>query len=94
MPLDEYHSWLRFYAEEPWGDVRADLRSAITSALIARTMGGRKGATPMDYMPVVAAQRDADEKALDMRQRTAIIRQTFEGNLGGVRVRRVKLERS
>jgi hypothetical protein len=93
MSITEYRSWVKFYAEEPFGDVRADLRAGIVSSLIARTMGGKKNAKPMDYMPIVAAQRDADAKAATHDQRVAGMRQVFEGNLGGMRVKRVRLQR-
>ena len=93
MTIDEYRSWLAFYEEEPFGDVRADLRAGIVGALIARTMGGRKGAKPMDYMPIVAGQMRADEASMGIDARTRQMRQSFEGNLGPLRVRKIALER-
>lgn len=93
MTVTEYQSWLVFYREEPWGDVRADLRSGIVAALIARTMGGKKNARPIDFMPVVDARRKDEERAMSQSQRNAISRQIFEGNLGPMRVRRTKVKR-
>lgn len=87
----EYTAWLAFYEVEPFGDVRADLRAGIVSALIARTMGGRRDASPLDYMPIVEADRQEREKEMTQRERNAAMRQVFEGNLGSMRVRKVKI---
>jgi hypothetical protein len=93
MPIAEYRSWVAFYAEEPFGDVRADLRSGIVASLIARTMGGRKTAKPIDYMPIVAAQREDDQRRVTTDARNAIMRQTFEGNLGTTRVKTARIRK-
>lgn len=93
MPVAEYRSWTMFYEEEPWGDVRADLRSGIVAALIAKTMGGRKNARPIDFMPVVQSQRKADASRMTQRQKNRVMRSTFETNLGPMRVHRVRIKR-
>jgi hypothetical protein len=64
MTVSEFKSWQEFYFEEPFGDVRADLRIGVLSALVARAAGGAKArdVKPLDFMPVVKAQHDADER--------------------------------
>jgi hypothetical protein len=93
MTVVEYRQWQAFYALEPFGDVRADMRSGIVAALIARTMGGRKNATPLDYMPIVAAQDKEREAAQTQRDRNVQARAAFAGILGPIRLRRVNLKR-
>jgi hypothetical protein len=51
MPATELMEWVQYYGVEPFGEFRADLRSAIVATVIARTMGGSKKATPADFMP-------------------------------------------
>jgi hypothetical protein len=91
MSAAEYRSWVAYYGEEPFGDVRADLRAGIVAAVIARTMGGNKRAKPIDFMPIVRGQRERDEQNANVRR--VMIRQGFESNLGAMRVRRLKLRR-
>jgi hypothetical protein len=62
MSLSEYASWRDFYEEEPFGDVRADLRAGVVAMTVARAVGGNKDATPIDFMPIVRRmQARADE---------------------------------
>jgi hypothetical protein len=93
MPFAEFRGWLAFYADEPFGDTRADLRSGIVAALIARTMGGKKNAKPIDFMPIVASQRRADEARVTKTAQSAIIRNAFEAGLGPIKMRRVKIRK-
>jgi hypothetical protein len=51
MPATELVEWVEFYGVEPFGDFRADLRSAIVATTIARTMGGNRKVRPIDFMP-------------------------------------------
>lgn len=43
MPFRVYREWHAYYQVEPFGEKRADFRSAIVAATIANTMGRRKG---------------------------------------------------
>lgn len=48
--------WQAYFAEEPWGEERADLRSGILASTIANWSGkvlreGEKPMTPRDFMP-------------------------------------------
>jgi hypothetical protein len=93
MSAAEYMQWQRFYADEPFGDVRADLRAGVVAATVARTVA-RRGSriSPLDYMPIVAAQR---ERVMATHAgRVAAIRNTFESNLGTLSLRHTKIKRS
>lgn len=65
MSSEEFSIWCALWAEEPWGDYRADLRAAI----VARTVAGFAGKTLpagaevalTDFMPFVGR---SDEKEL------------------------------
>jgi len=58
--------WLDFYAVEPWGDTRADLRAGIVAAVIANANRDAKRRpepfTPADFMPL-APRREIDAAA-------------------------------
>jgi hypothetical protein len=49
----EYASWLAFSRVEPFGEARADLRSAVVAAVVANAHRGKgaKAFTPADFMP-------------------------------------------
>ena len=64
----EFGEWVLFAADEPFGDLRADLRAGIVASVIATTMGGRRNAKPTDYMPFLQrAERAAAVAAPDPR---------------------------
>ena len=50
----ELSEWVAFYSLEPWGDERADLRQAITSATLANIHRGKgqRAYKPEDFMPL------------------------------------------
>jgi hypothetical protein len=93
MTMDEYAEWVDYYADDPFGEMRADLRSGVLSVVIAKSMGSKKRLDPMDFMPIVAAQKAADEAAATMRERVQTMRNTFESNLGSIRLRRTRLNK-
>lgn len=88
MSYSEFQSWVKYYGEEPFGDVRADLRAGVVASTLARVMGGNKRARPLDFMPIVKAQKLEDEAAQSVATR---MRHVFESNLGALRLRRTKL---
>jgi len=59
----EFGEWAAFAADEPFGDLRADLRAGIVASTIARTMGGRASAKPTDYMPFLERAQQAERAA-------------------------------
>lgn len=89
MPAAEYIQWGRYYAEEPFGEVRADLRAGVISSTFANVMRGKRGRAmrPMDFMPIVKRQQEKDVPQVDS------LKQAFESGLGG-KVRRLKLRRN
>lgn len=53
ITVPEFQRWVEFYAIEPWGEERADLRAGIVAAVIANCHRG-KNTTPYsarDFMP-------------------------------------------
>ncbi len=59
---DELTEWMAFYQLEPFGDFRADLRSAIVACTLANAHRSKEGRpfTPEDFMPFVDRQHKAD----------------------------------
>jgi hypothetical protein len=55
---DELTEWMAFYQLEPFGDFRADLRSAIVASTLANAHRSKEGKpfTPEDFMPFVDKQ--------------------------------------
>lgn len=55
MSWREYLEWSEYYAVEPWGEDRADLRAGIVSSVIANTNRDPKRRPkpfePVDFMP-------------------------------------------
>lgn len=53
MSAREFQGWVRFYALDPWGDQRADLRMGILASTLAN-LHAKRGARyirPQDFMP-------------------------------------------
>jgi hypothetical protein len=76
--------WLAFYAIEPFGDERADLRMAINTSMLAninRDANVRKQPfTELDFMPFVPKQI---KQKIDHKQQSRMIREALLGR--GVR---------
>jgi hypothetical protein len=58
MPATELAEWALLYRESPFGEFRADLRSGIVAAVVARTQGNAS-AKPSDFMPYFMFERPA-----------------------------------
>ena len=58
--IREFYQWQHFYAIEPWGEERADLRSAIIAYTVA-SIHAKKGAKirVADFMPQFGRQTEA-----------------------------------
>ncbi|MGE3932351.1 MAG: hypothetical protein AB7F67_03825 [Rhodospirillaceae bacterium] len=69
MTAVEFDEWRAFFAVEPWGEERADLRAALTTAAVYNVNRGRGQSAfkPIDFMPNVKHDRDqlARRRALD-----------------------------
>lgn len=63
MTLEQFRLWQGYFAIEPWGEERADLRMAIeTSALVnMQIVRGRK-TKPRDFMPNFDARPPAADE--------------------------------
>lgn len=66
MSITEYFYWLRYYNEKPFGDLRADLRLAQSSAILhspyLKTGGAKLKVT--DYMLNFEENKYPDKKTL------------------------------
>ena len=62
----ELSEWMAFYRLEPFGDQRADLRQAITTAMLANVNRKRsaKAAEPKDFMPFASDKTRAKGKPM------------------------------
>lgn len=69
MSSTEYADWLEYAAVEPWGETRADLRSAIVACTVARSQGSKSEVA--DFLPDFGGRMDAPPSAADIRRRFA-----------------------
>ena len=54
MPARECAEWALLYSQEPFGDLRADLRAGIVAATVASGYS-KKPMRPRDFMPLANA---------------------------------------
>lgn len=69
IDAEELKYWMAYYAVEPFGEERADLRNAIVAQTVAACAAFRKGAVPKleDFMPFcVKNNRKMDD--IEMQQ--------------------------
>ena len=94
MSVVEFRAWIDFYAVEPWGDYRADLRAGVISQTLVRMLGA-KGVRPkpLDFMPIVAAQmaRAREREGDPQGELKAALLQGFKGRLKTVKLRGITL---
>jgi uncharacterized protein DUF4035 len=66
MSAREFYDWLEFYAVEPFGDTRADIRAGIISSTLANIhrAKGRKAYNPSDFMLFQEQPEEGSTKAL------------------------------
>jgi len=64
MSARELDEWAAYYAVEPWGEERADLRTGILAALQANLWrkSGTPAVKPADFMPDFLG-REAEEQS-------------------------------
>ena len=68
MSTPEFNLWLQRWHMHKWGERRADLRSGIQAATVAKYAGRMRdvkapAAVPMDYMPFIERE---PEKTIDV----------------------------
>jgi hypothetical protein len=67
IPEWKFRRWMAYYQIEPWGEERADLRSAIVASTVANAMAGRRSKKfkPKDFMPFYeSAQTPRDHQRI------------------------------
>ena len=72
---DELTEWMAFYQLEPFGEMRADLRSGVVAATFAnahRTKDAR-AFTPEDFMPYIERTAPKDDARLEHLQCLLVI---------------------
>lgn len=70
MSAIELAEWMKFASEEPFGDMRADLRAGIIAREVRVMLSsGSKKYTPLDFMPIV--KRDVERHQRDDAQALA-----------------------
>jgi len=91
MSVEEFRSWVEFYEEEPFGDVRADLRAGVVAATVARMLGGKTARPkPIDFMPIVRqgverSRARSGDRSAEMRAALAL---AFKGRIRHVVIKR------
>jgi len=60
----EFSEWQAFWAVEPWGDERADIRSAMICCVTANAWRGKDDppATLKDFLPKFGAEDESPEE--------------------------------
>jgi hypothetical protein len=74
---DELTEWMAFYQLEPFGEMRADLRSGVVAATFAnayRTKDARPF-TPEDFMPYIERSAPKDDSRLNVARFKAMFAQ-------------------
>lgn len=76
LSLRELGLWAALWRIDPWDEARADLRSGITSYVIAETnRDSKKKSTPYkpsDFMPYVRAKMKTASDSVSSRLRAAL----------------------
>ena len=64
MPSSRYQIWKAYEQIEPFGELRADLRSGILTAVVVNALGGeaKPGDFLMDFEPETGINAAMDEK--------------------------------
>ena len=80
MTVRELGEWLAYYAVDPWGEQRADLRNGILAAQVANALGAEPRATPADFM-LYREPREVSPPPADINAqvRTALLNATQRG---------------
>ncbi len=68
MGSDEITEWMAFYQIEPFGDMRADVRSGVIASTFANANRAKnsKPFTPEDFMPFVDRPPLKDESKVNV----------------------------
>jgi hypothetical protein len=76
MRPSELGLWAALWRIEPWGDERADLRSAIVASVLANVNRNPQKRSqpfqPKDFMPYVQQEKSAQDEDLSRRLRATL----------------------
>lgn len=78
MSSREFSEWMAYYSIAPFGEERADLRSAIVANMVAAAAGSKETKVD-DYMPKFGEDRKPKQKSM-------IEMQSLFNSLPGVKV--------
>ena len=77
MRPSELGAWAALWGINPWGEDRADLRSAIVASIVANANRDTKRRTepftPLDFMPFREENKAEKSKALSRKARAALM---------------------
>jgi hypothetical protein len=82
LPSRLLTEWMAYYGLEPFGEERADLRSAIVASLVANANRDpakrREPFTPQDFMPKFDRIEPAEQQAQSWERQKAIMQSLFK----------------
>ena len=78
MSSREFAEWGAFYGMEPFGDIRADIRSAMICKMIADAFRGKDSQPTQvsDFMPRFEVEEQSEE---EMLRTVALLNMSFGG---------------
>lgn len=71
MTAAQLMDWFAYYAVEPWGEERADLRIGILSAMVANAFGAK--AKPEDFLLADRMPKPKQDVKADMERMAATL---------------------
>lgn len=80
MPYGQFMDWVEYHCIEPWGEERADLRSAIGAWTTATAFGGRKSRVKVgDFMPKFGTKKPRRQTPEEMQSFLKAFCKSFKG---------------
>jgi hypothetical protein len=85
MTTDEFYQWIAYSTLEPWGEDRADWRSAHTNALLSSLLGsGKKAIKITDYLLKFEKPKAKPDAGLSVNERNKLaLQRMFPTNKKG-----------
>ena len=80
LPVSQWLDWLAYFEREPWGEARADTRSAIVAALLYNLNRGR--GQPAKSVQDFMAHRNPSERAESTTAHIAALKQALRARGG------------
>ena len=80
MSCAQFMEWAEYHCAEPWGEERADLRSAIAAWTTATAFGGRKSHVKViDFMPKFGSKKPKRQTREEMQSFLKAFCKSFKG---------------